>query len=59
MSEKLLANAIHFARKHNEVTNQDTDIIMHSKKSILLHNGSPWVKKDNDGMRTRKEHWKK
>ena len=23
---------------------------MHSKKSILLHNGSPWVKKDNDGM---------
>ena len=22
---------------------------MYSRKSILLHNGSPWVKKDNDG----------
>ena len=23
---------------------------MHSRKSILIHNGSPWVKKDNNGM---------
>ena len=23
---------------------------MHSRKSILLHNGSPWVKKDNDDL---------
>ena len=25
-------------------------MIMHSRKSILLHNGSPWVKKDSGGM---------
>ena len=28
----------------------DIDIIMHSRRSILIHNGSPWVKKDKDGM---------
>ena len=34
----------------NQDTNQNTDITMHSRKSILLHNRSPWVKKDNDGV---------
>ena len=48
--EFLLTNAIHFVKKHTKITNQDIDIIMHSRKSILIHNGSPWVKKDNDGM---------
>ena len=36
-------NTINFAKKHTKITNQD-------RKEILLYNGSPWVKKDNDGM---------
>ena len=48
ISEELLTNAIYFAKKHTEITDQDISIIMHCRRSILLHNGSPWVKKDND-----------
>ena len=39
ISQELLTNAIHFAKKHTKITNQDIDIIMHSRKSILIHNG--------------------
>ena len=41
ISEELLTSAFHFAKKHTKITNQEIDIIMHSRKSILLHNGSP------------------
>ena len=50
ISEELLTSAFHFTKKHTKITNQEIDIIMHSRKSILLHNGSPWAKKDNDGL---------
>ena len=50
VSQELLTNAIHFAKKYTKITNQDIGIIMHSRKSILIHNGFPWVKKDSDGM---------
>ena len=50
ISEEQPTNAIHFAKKHTEITNHDINIIMHSRKSILLHNESPWVKKCNDGL---------
>ena len=50
ISEELLTNAIHFTKKHTMITDQDINIIMHCRKSILFHNGSPWVKKDNEDM---------
>ena len=48
--EDLLSKAIHFAKKHTKISNQDINIIMHCRKSILLHNESAWAKKDNDDM---------
>ena len=41
ISQELLTNVIHFAKKHTKITNQDIDIIMHSRKSILFQNRSP------------------
>jgi len=50
ISEELLTNAIHFAKKHSKITSQDIEIIMHSRKSLLFNNSTAWVKKDNDNM---------
>lgn len=50
ISEELLTSAIHFAKKPTKITDTYINIIMHCRKSILLHNGSPWVKKDNDDV---------
>ena len=50
ISEELLTKAIHFAKKHSTITKQDIDIIMHARKSLLFHNDTAWIKKDNNNM---------
>ena len=45
ISEDQLTNVIHFAKKHSNITDQDIDIIMHSRKSLLFDNGTAWIKK--------------
>ena len=50
ISENLLTSAINHAKKYTNITNQDINIIMHSRKSLLFDNGTAWVKKDNESM---------
>ncbi len=48
ISKKLLSDAISFAKTYCNITEQDADIIMHARKSLLFNKGTTWVKKDNN-----------
>lgn len=50
ISENLLLNAIEYAKKYINITNQDLHIIMHCRKSLLFDNDIAWVKKNNNNM---------
>ena len=45
ISEKLLIDAINFAKSSANITEQDLSIIMQSRKTLLFLNSEPWVKK--------------
>lgn len=45
ITEQLLKKAIIFASQYIQITEQDKEIIFHSKKSLLFNEGSPWCKK--------------
>ena len=45
ISEKLLIDAINFAKSSANITEQDLSIIMQSRKTLLFQNSEPWVKK--------------
>ena len=47
IKETLLIKAINFAEKRVKITNEDTVIIKHSRKSLLYDNNQPWMKKDS------------
>ena len=49
ISESLLEKALEFAKQYCTITDEDVQIIMHSRKSLLMHNGKPFVKKDSNG----------
>jgi len=46
ITEELLKKVLAFAKKYTRISKQDYEIIMHSRKSLLFNNGSPWAKKD-------------
>ena len=46
ITEKLLINAVEFAAKYTEISDLDSQIIMHAKKTLLFSNDVPWSKKD-------------
>ena len=48
ISEKLLIKALDYASKFTKITQQDGQIIIHSKRSLLYHPNSP--KKNSDSM---------
>ena len=50
ITEKLLKDAISFAKKHVPISNNDMKIIKHARKSLLYSNGKPWVKKNNESF---------
>eukprot|EP00794_Sanderia_malayensis_P019680 gene19680-biopygen13943 len=50
ITEDLLLKAINFAKQLTPVTDKETHIIQHARKSLLFHNDSPWVKKNNDSL---------
>ena len=50
ISEKLLMKALDYASKFTKITQQDRHIIIHSKRSLLYHQNSPWTKKNSDSM---------
>ena len=50
ISEDLLLNALDYSSKFTTVTPQDRHIIIHTKKSLLYHQNSPWTKKNTNDM---------
>ena len=45
IKDKLLWEAIRFAKRYISISRKDIEAIFHAKKSFLYHNGEPWVKK--------------
>ena len=43
----MLLNAIKFAKKYTVIDDGDSDIILHSCKTVLFYDNSVWIKKDN------------
>ena len=43
--DTLLVKAIKFAKKHVNMPNEDKIIIKQTRKSFILNNNEPWVKK--------------
>jgi hypothetical protein len=50
ISERLLLKALDYASKFTSITQHDRDIIIHTKRSLLYHKDSPWIKKDTGNM---------
>ena len=46
IKEKLLWEAIRFAKLYISITNKDIEAIFHAKKSLLYYKDKPWVKKE-------------
>ena len=46
ITEDLLRQALSFARAHVQIQENEIDIIMHARKSLLFDDGQEWVKKD-------------
>ena len=46
ISENLLRKALNFAKQHTQISEQDIDIILHSRKSLLFDKDTPWIKKE-------------
>ena len=49
VSEELLKKALDFGRKFTNISTQELQIIMHSKRSLLFQNDVAWVKKGDSG----------
>ena len=49
ITEELLNKAIEFARQFTEIQDHESDIIVHTKRTVVLSEGEPWKKKDDTG----------
>ena len=50
ITEKLLTDAITFAKQQTTITDRDIYIIMHSRKSVLFDKNTAWIKKNNSSF---------
>ena len=50
ISENLLSQALNYASQFIEISQQEINIIMHSRKSLLFNEGKPWCKRNNANM---------
>ena len=50
ISEDLSLSALDYASRSTTITQQDRQIIIHAKKSLLYHQNSPWTKKNTNDM---------
>ena len=50
ISEKLLLDALNFAQQHVEITDDEMEVILHSRKSLLFANGKTWRKREKDSL---------
>ena len=45
---ELFNKAIHFAKDHTNITEDELKTIMQARKTLLYHNGEPWTKKNDE-----------
>ena len=48
ITQKLLDKSIQYATEITTISNEELDIIMQSRKTLLFYNQEPWVKRDGD-----------
>ena len=48
ITEELFIKAIEFAKSKTSITDDEFCIIMQSRKTLLFHEGEPWVKKEGN-----------
>ncbi len=48
ITEALLREAIEFAKQFEAIPDSDINIIMNASKSVLFHQGEPWVKREKN-----------
>ena len=49
ISKNLLLKAINYAKNYTTITDDEIEIILHARRTILFHNGEAWVKRNGDG----------
>ena len=50
ITEVLLTKSLDYAKQFVQISREDTEIIMHARKSLLFNNESPWSKKDSTDL---------
>ena len=50
ITKELLHDALEFAKQHVQVSDDDMNVIMHARKSLLFAQGQAWPKKDRGDM---------
>ena len=50
ISEDLLKAALEFIKQHTTISQQDTKIIFHSRKSLLFNKDKPWIKREGNSL---------
>ena len=50
ITKSLLSKAISFAKNYTTISDNDIDIIMHCRKSLLFDNETAWTKKNDNDM---------
>ena len=50
ITEAILHDALIFAKQFTDISDQDIDIILHARKSLLFNDSIPWVKRDNKNL---------
>ena len=50
ITEGLLKRALDFARQHIDIHEDDINVILHSRKSLLFSDDRVWAKKDDNGL---------
>ena len=50
ISEQLLKLSLEYTKQHTTVTDEEIEIIMHSRKTLLFDKNEPWVKRGDSPM---------
>ena len=48
ISEKLLTNALNFAKEITDISREDMQIMYHARKTLLFSNQKPWMKREGN-----------
>ena len=57
ISEKLVKDALEFAKAHVDVTTEEANIIMKTKETLLFKDGKPWIKKGSKPFNVTMGSW--